>query len=141
MAKVIRINPIDLELDVAVGVDLPVIGSVGTTFKLNYTTLDQASANARNLLLTDRGERVMLPEFGCDLRKSLFETLTPSLVTTLEARIRESFAYWLPYVAINQLTLTPDPTKNLLGIVMIISLKGNLLDTRSIELTLSVNGQ
>jgi len=139
VATPIRINPIDLELDVAVGIDLPMIGSTGTTLKLNYTTLDQASANARNLLLTDRGERLMHPEFGCDLRKSLFEQVTPSLLTKMDSRIREAFAYWLPYIAINKLELIPQDS-NTVGLTLVISLKGNMFDTRSIILTLSVDG-
>lgn len=140
MATPIRINPLDLETDVAVGVDLPMIASTGTTFQLNYTTLDQASANARNLLLTDKGERVMLPEFGCDLRKSLFENITPGLLTKMESKIRESFGYWLPYILINKLDLVSQQSENTIALTMVISLRGNSFDTRSIQLTLSVNG-
>jgi len=140
MATPIRIDPLDLEADVAIGIDLPMIDSVGTRFRLNYTSMDQVSANARNLLLTNRGERLMLPDFGCDLRKSLFQQLTATLVSETEQKIRESFAYWLPHVVINELTLTPSYDQNQLSLRMIVSLAGNKFDTRSIELTLKTNG-
>ena len=32
----------------------------------------------RNLILTDRGERLMQPNIGCDIRGSLFENITQS---------------------------------------------------------------
>lgn len=143
MAIEIRIDPIDLELDTAVGIDLPMMNPVGSNFKLNYLTIDQAVANAKNLLLTDKGERVMLPEFGCDLRKSLFENITQELKIRLENQIRTSFAYWLPYIFINNLTITSNADQNVLGVSITISLEGNRFDTRSIEITLtqSENGQ
>lgn len=143
MAIEIRIDPIDLELDTAVGIDLPMINPVGANFKLNYLTIDQAVANAKNLLLTDRGERVMLPEFGCDLRRSLFENITQELKSRVETQIRTSFAYWLPYIFINNLTITSNIDQNILGVSLTISLEGNRFDTRSIEITLtqSENGQ
>lgn len=140
MATPIQINPIDFDIDVAVGVDLPMIDGSGTRFKLNYTSLDQTSANARNLLLTNKGERVMLPDFGCDLYKILFDNLSPNLVSKAEASIQESFSKWLPHVEIHQLQLTPNYDSNQLNLKMAIGLRGNRFDTRSIELTLSTNG-
>ncbi|MSW51811.1 MAG: hypothetical protein F2817_13110, partial [Actinobacteria bacterium] len=55
MAVEIKINPIDFEPDVALGIDLPMINGAGAAFKLNYMSIDQAVANAKNLILTDKG--------------------------------------------------------------------------------------
>lgn len=137
MAIEIKIHPLDFEPDVAVGIDLPMIAGVGAAFKMNYTTLDQAVANAKNLLLTDRGERIMQPDFGCDLKRTLFENITEELTVTMENVIRESFDYWLPYIFINKLTITPYEDKNRINILMEISLEGNKFDTRSIQLELT----
>jgi phage baseplate assembly protein W len=137
MAIEIKLHPLDFEPDVAIGVDLPMISGVGAAFKMNYTTLDQAVANAKNLLLTNRGERIMQPDFGCDLRKSLFENVTEELTVTLENTIRESFDYWLPYIFINKLVVTPYPDQNKITLLMEISLEGNQFDTRSIQLELT----
>lgn len=137
MAIEIKIHPLDFEPDVAVGIDLPMIAGVGAAFKMNYTTLDQAVANAKNLLLTDRGERIMQPDFGCDLKKTLFENITEELTVTMENVIRESFDYWLPYIFINKLTITPYQDVNRVNILMEISLEGNKFDTRSIQLELT----
>ncbi len=134
MAIEIRINPIDFELNTAIGIDLPMNSSSGTSFKLNYLSIDQAVANAKNLLLTNRGERVMQPDFGCDLRKTLFQNITEELMVDIENRIRTSFEYWLPYIFINKFTIDEDTDANRVNIVLSISLAGNQVDTRSIQL-------
>lgn len=139
MANIINISPIDFEKDVAVGIDLPMVGDYGSSFKLNYTSLDQAVANAKNLLLTNRGERVMQPEFGCDLSNILFENITAEVLSTVETNIRNNFDYWLPYVFINELSVTPDEDFNRIFISITISLEGNAFDTRSISLEVAPN--
>ena len=75
MAVEIRRPALDFLKDVAIGIDLPMSSFQGSSFALNYLTLDQAVANAKNLLLTNHGERPMLPLFGCNLRRVLFENL------------------------------------------------------------------
>ena len=138
MAYIIQVNPIDLERNVALGLDLPLAGERGATFKQNYFTMDQAEANAKNLLLTEPGERVMLPEFGCELKRSIFENLTTETVAALESRIKNSFQTFLPYIFIRKLLLTPDEDRNTLFVQLDISLSELDFDTRSI--LLEVNG-
>ena len=137
MAIEIKLHPLDFEPDIAIGIDLPMMAGTGAAFKLNYTTLDQAVANAKNLLLTNRGERIMQPDFGCDLRNTLFENITEDLITKLEDRIKSSFDYWLPYIFINKLVVTPYPDQNKITLLIEISLEGNQFDTRSIQLELT----
>lgn len=141
MAIEIKINPIDLELDVAVGIDLPMNKAVGSSFQLNYLTMDQAVANTKNLLFTDRGERVMLPDFGCDIKKSLFENVTRDLIARLENQIKVAMAYWLPYIFINSLVINTNQDRNAVGIELSISLDRNQFDTRSIKVVVSNNGE
>lgn len=135
------INPLDYRADSAIGIDLPLFGDRGSVFKLNYTTLDQASANARNLLLTNQGERIMQPTFGCDLYRSLFDNLTDYFVEETKSKIKEQFDYWLPYVFINDLQIKfneSDPAAvNKVLIQMVISLQNNKFDTRTIDLVIT----
>jgi phage baseplate assembly protein W len=138
MAYVIQVNSVDLEKNVALGIDLPMVGAVGAVFKSNYFSLDQAVANAKNLLLTEPGERVMLPTFGCGLKKALFEQLTTETLINLEARIRNTFQTFLPYIFIQNLVLTPNDTRQSIAIRLDISLNESGIDTRSIFL--EVNG-
>lgn len=133
MAVEIRIDPIDFEPDIAVGIDLPMIAPKGTLFKQNYTTLDQAYANAKNLLLTNTGERIMQPNFGCNLRSFLFENMTEDSIAILEDNIRSGFQLWLPYVGISTLDIMPSEETKSLFVSLKIYLKGNDLDKRSIN--------
>lgn len=139
----IIINPIDLKQNTAIGIGLPMINFQGLYFNQTYTTLDQAEANARNLLLTNQGERLMQPTFGCDLYRSLFDNMTLDFIESIKAKIRSQFTYWLPYIFINQLDVITNETDstsvNKLFIRQVISLKHNTFDTRSIDLTISQN--
>jgi phage baseplate assembly protein W len=137
MATEIRLHPIDFETDVAVGIDLPMMSPTGASFKLNYTTLDQAVANAKNLLFTNKGERIMLPNFGCNLKATLFENITEDLTNEIDDLIRTNFSFWLPYIFINELIVQPhESIPNGLYIQLTMSLDGNRFDTRSIQLDL-----
>lgn len=139
MAIEIKIHPLDFEPDVAIGLDLPLSTGVGSSFKLNYTTLDQAVANAKNLLLTNKGERYMVPDFGCDLRKIIFENINDELVLNVNNTIRDAFDYWLPYIFINKLDVIPYNDQNRIDIQLTISLEGNKFDTRSIQVEILTN--
>jgi len=112
---------------------------VGGLFQQTYFSIDQALANARNLLLTNKGERIMQPNLGCDLSNILFENITEDLVTSIESNIRSSFNYWLPYIFINELLVTPNEDQNRINLKMTISLNNNATDTRSIQLEILNN--
>lgn len=129
-----RLNVLDVNPSRGIGLDLPFFESVGSGLKINYSTLDQAVANGKNLLLTNHGERVMLPTFGCNLYRMLFDNQTDFLVENTKAVIQDQFNYWLPYIFINKLDVITDPDYNTMYISMVISLKNNQFDTRSIEL-------
>lgn len=98
-----KINPIDLEPDVAVGIMLPMTDTNGTLFKLSYTTQEQAVSNLKNLLLTIRGERPMQPLFGTNIQKSLFQQITPSLLEKIEESVKTAIEYWLPYIILEKI--------------------------------------
>ena len=127
-------NRLDVAKNKGIGVDLPIFGSVGSGIKLNYTTIDQAAANAKNLLLTNNGERIMQPNLGCNLYRSLFENETDSMADNIKSTIITQFDYWLPYIFINKLTVNDDIDANRVNVTLSISLVGNEVDTRSIQL-------
>ena len=51
--------------------------------------MSQTSSNIRNLLLTNKGERVGQPEFGCGLLQVLFEPMSDSLLDDMKSTIEE----------------------------------------------------
>ena len=63
----------------------------------------------RIILMTERRERLMLPEFGGGLGPSLFE---PNTVTTrhlIKDRIQKALARWEPRIQVEAVTVEPDP--------------------------------
>lgn len=55
--------------------------------KLNEESIKES---IRNLLLTDRGERLFQPEVGSDIRSMLFESITPDTLIILREMIRDT---------------------------------------------------
>lgn len=76
-------------------------------FAVNYTTLSQAKDNLLNLILTKKGERLMQPEFGCDVWKVLFEPMS-DIDTVLENSITTAVSIWLPYLNIDEIIFDYD---------------------------------
>ena len=88
MAQIIaNKNPIDSQPRRAVGFGFPLNGNA--VFVPTYQTRDQIKANLVNFLLTNKGERVFNPNFGADLRSTLFEQLENSTLEELSEQIQE----------------------------------------------------
>jgi uncharacterized protein len=49
----------------------------------------------RQLLLTNPGERVNLPQFGCGLRSLVFAPNTDALAATVKLRVIQGLSQWL----------------------------------------------
>ena len=85
--------------DYAIGISLPLqIG--GTGFTQTYNTTDQIKSNIKNLLLTQKGERILQPEFGSGLHEILFDFNNDDIEGKIEDAINEAFEQWLPYVTV-----------------------------------------
>ena len=142
MAIEINKPVLDFERDVAVGIDIPMNSFDGSGFALNYSSINQAVANAKNLLLTNHGERPMRPNFGCNLRGVLFNNSTDQFVEEINETIRENFKIQLPYINIQKLEVLKSETNpNLVGIKLNINLIGNEFDTRQIDVTIDNDNQ
>tara|TARA_R100001443_G_scaffold115239_1_gene132567 strand:+ start:1257 stop:1844 length:588 start_codon:yes stop_codon:yes gene_type:complete len=144
-----RAEPLDFEPDVSLGLKLPFKDSTGRLFDVNYVSIDQAVDNLKNLLLTQKGERVYHPRFGTRLRESLFEPNYPTLVAYVEKEIREAISFWLPYIHIANLNVkVPDVGVNNtsfidrmhgLKVELTFGLVNNKLDTRTIVLEIKAD--
>ena len=59
------------------------------------------------LLDTEPGERVMLPGFGCGLRRYLMEPNNLTTRTSMEADIRAALETWEPRIRLVNVAVTP----------------------------------
>lgn len=110
MARVLEKKFLVDEQDKSVGVTLPLRRGNNGYFEVSYTTKDQIKSNIKSLLLTQKGERVMQPNFGSDLRKCLFEPNTKNLDSIIEDSITEAINTWMPYVTIESILYDVDST-------------------------------
>ncbi len=118
---------LDLDPDVTIGLGLPMQhDDVNGFFPGTSTTLSQTGSNIRNLLLTNKGERVGQPTFGADIFLTLFEPMGDELITSVEEKISEAMADWLPHVLVNKLVVEPDEVEvNQMNIELEFSLTMN----------------
>jgi phage baseplate assembly protein W len=116
MARIIRINPLDLKPNTAIGVNIPFNGNA--VFRSTYTSKDATRANLINFFLTNQNERLFNPFFGANLRKQIFEQLTKNTIDGLDDLITNSLEIYFPRVIVNELKLTPDPDSNTLYIFL-----------------------
>ena len=106
--QTIRVNPLDLQKNIAIGVSLP----FNKPFTSTYTTKDQIKSNLLNLLLTDIGERIMNPNFGTLLRRFLFEGITDNNIESLRESISNSIAIYIPEVTVLEIIISPNADYN-----------------------------
>lgn len=130
--NLIRKSPLDNQPRKAIGVGIPF--NAKGVFRLNYTTQDQIKSNLINFFLTNRGERVLNPTFGGNLRATIFEQLSENTINSLEDIIRESLSQYFPRVIVRDLQLTADTEYNTLNIVLTYAVsQTNIEDTINID--------
>lgn len=91
------------EQDKSVGITLPLRKGNNGYFDVSYTTKEQIKTNIKALLLTNKGERLMEPDFGADLKRVLFEPITDDLDNILETKITDAINMWMPYVNVESI--------------------------------------
>jgi phage baseplate assembly protein W len=106
--QTIRVNPLDLQKNIAIGVSLP----FNKPFTSTYTTKDQIKSNLINLLLTTRGERIMNPLFGTGLRDFLFEGITDSNLENLRLDLINSITLFIPEISVIDININSNYDSN-----------------------------
>ena len=95
--------PIDTQPARAVGVALPFNGAA--VFTSNYTTSKQLNSNLINFFLTNRGERVLDPTYGANLRAVIFEQITEGNLDALKSKIEIDLTTNFPDVRLANLDI------------------------------------
>ncbi|MBZ6495314.1 MULTISPECIES: GPW/gp25 family protein [Natrinema] len=80
---------------------------------------DDIRESIRLILGTAKGERVMRPEFGCEIHDHVFSAATPATLNLLESSVREALVQWEPRIDVEDVTARTDdenPNKVLIEI-------------------------
>lgn len=77
--------------------------------RLRYAAYeDDVEQAIQIILLTQRGERPMLPEFGGGLRNFLFEPNSPATCRAIERTVRAALIDWEPRIDLDRVEVVPD---------------------------------
>ena len=69
-------------------------------YRLTKNLKENVQQNFKNLMLTNPGERVMLPNFGAGIRQLLFEPISEDLFSKVRSRIFNQVRTYMPFVNI-----------------------------------------
>lgn len=89
-----------------IGVTIPFNNPSGVFFQ-SKTNIKQIYSNLKNLLMTAKGERYMLPEFGTEIRYILFENITDEdkFIDSIKNDIVDAIKMWMPFLSVEELTV------------------------------------
>ena len=110
----VQTNPINLNKNITIGIALPF--NAPSAFKSTYSFKDQLKYNLINLLLTNKGERILNPNFGTDIRKQLFNQINEDTYNALIDDIRSTIELYIPQVTIEKLEAVPSYDQNTITI-------------------------
>ena len=79
----------------------------GFYLKLNTNDSDAIKSDLLHLILTDKGERLYLPDFGANLRKHLFEPNDQRTQQAIREEIESAIAKYIPNLQLNDVNVTP----------------------------------
>ena len=79
----------------------------GYYFSLSEKTDEEIRANLLHLILTKKGSRYFLPDFGTRIYEFIFEPLDGNTFEGIKSDIQEQVEKYIPNLIINDITVTP----------------------------------
>lgn len=93
------------------GLSYPV--QIGTKGGLRESAdLQKIDESIRIILGTQHGERVMRPDFGCNLRSLVFAPNNLQTAALARHYVQDGLKRWEPRIAVQDVTVTNDPAEN-----------------------------
>jgi phage baseplate assembly protein W len=77
---------------------------------------DAVKESIKNLILTNKGERLMQPDIGANVTAMLFENMTPAVMKIMEEQIRETINTYEPRCELIDITVSPDYDNNIVRV-------------------------
>ena len=120
-----------------INIDFPFRDSEnGFYFKLNSTDKDAIRSDLLHLLLTNKGERLYLPDFGSDLRKYIFEPNDNITHDDIRNNLNETIKKYIPNLFVNDITFRNDEIQELIIVELKYTVtEGTFSSSDTIQLT------
>lgn len=91
----------------------------GFFLDMTTTTIDAVKADLQYLLLTEKGERLYLPEFGTNLKKFLFDPSDEKNISDIENELKTTVDRYLPGLLITKVEIFSEDDQR--GLVLKVS--------------------
>jgi|TARA_R110002074_G_scaffold34737_1_gene95206 phage baseplate assembly protein W len=95
-----------MEQDTAVSLPIGILTPISfeqddaSMFKMSKSLSDQVRDNMKNLLSTNHGERLILTDYGANLKELSYDLTSEDIITEALTRISAAVTKFLPYVAL-----------------------------------------
>jgi phage baseplate assembly protein W len=133
LSNTIQTNPINLDKNITIGISLPF--NAPSAFRSTYSFKDQLKYNLVNFLLTNKGERILNPNFGTNIRRQLFNQIDEDIYENLITEISDSIILYFPDITIEKLDVVPTYDNNLITVNLTYRINiSNEKDTITINL-------
>jgi phage baseplate assembly protein W len=86
---------------------------------------DAVKEAIQNLILTDRGERLMQPNIGGNIRAMLFENITPAVLTLIEDQVRTTIELYEPRAELIDVIVSSNIDDNIVKVTIVFYVKNN----------------
>ena len=96
----------------SLAVKLPLMYSQENGYMMIKSMLPMIRQNLKMLLLTNPGERIMVPAFGVGMRTYLFENFDETTYAKIRAKVKSQAKIFMPYITINSIQFIPEDMDN-----------------------------
>lgn len=100
------------------GIGISLNFSGAGVFNSTYTTKDQIKSNLTNYFLTNKGERIMDPDYGANLRAELFEHINSKTYDVLKSKIENGIKANFPSVSVSSIEILGNEDYNAINIII-----------------------
>lgn len=120
-----------------INIDFPFKDSPkGFYFDLNQTNKDAIRADLLHLLLTNKGERLYMPDFGSDLKKYIFEPNDSITHEQIKDNLNENIKRYIPNLIINDISFKNNDIEELIIVELTYTVTdGTFNSTDTVTLT------
>jgi len=120
-----------------INIDFPFKDSPeGFYFNLNATDADAVRADLLHLLLTNKGERLYMPDFGSDLKKYIFEPNDSVTHSEIKDNLNETIKRYMPNLTIDDIKFRNDSIEELIIVELTYTVTdGTFNSTDTVTLT------
>lgn len=114
------------------GIAFPVVSGTGGYFTATEG-MTSISSSLKQLILTNKGERVMMPDFGTSVRASLFSQMDETSRRELKEEIQSAIATYEPRAVLRNLDVSFGDTQHQLTVSISFSTTQDMSTTQIVE--------